>query len=129
MPLRGLNNQTVRMIAQTTLGGRSVRVRLESALGGGTVVFGASHIAIAGSTEHPLTFGGKESATLYAGATLVSDPVALDLAPLAHVSVSLYVPRRGRGADQPHLCVSYHHDFKGGRAGYDPRILLLAGRN
>ncbi len=91
-PLQSLNNQTVRMIAHTTLGGRSVRVRLESALGSGTVVFGTSHISVVGGTEHPLTFSGKNSATLYAGATLVSDPVALDLPPLAHVAVSLYVP-------------------------------------
>ena len=80
------------MIALTTLGGHSVRVRLESALGSGTIVFGASHIAIVGGTDHPLTFSGKDSATLYAGATLVSDPVALALPALAHVAVSLYVP-------------------------------------
>jgi lysophospholipase L1-like esterase len=80
------------MIARTTLGGRSLRVRLESALGSGTVVFGASHIAVVGGAEHSLTFSGKDSATLYAGATLVSDPVAVDLPPLAHVAVSLYVP-------------------------------------
>ncbi len=91
-PLERLNNQTVRMIARTTLGGRSLRVRLESALGSGTVVFGASHIAVVGGAEHSLTFSGKDSATLYAGATLVSDPVAVDLPPLAHVAVSLYVP-------------------------------------
>ena len=91
-PLQSLNQQTVRMIARTTLGGRSVRVRLESALGSGTVVFGASHISVVGGTEHPLTFSGKDSATLYAGATLVSDPVSLDLPPLAHVAVSLYMP-------------------------------------
>lgn len=91
-PLASLNNQTVRMIAHTTLGGRSVRVRLESALGSGTVVFGSATIGVAGSADHPLTFSGKPSATLYAGATLISDPVPLDLPPLAHVAVSLYVP-------------------------------------
>ena len=91
-PLESLNNQTVKMIARTSIGGKSVRVRLESALGGGTVMFGSASIGIIDGASHPLTFSGKPSATLYAGATLVSDPVALDLPPLAHVAVSVYVP-------------------------------------
>src|SRR3954462_15691688 len=33
-PLAGLNNQTVRMVVRTSIGGRSLRVRLTNALGG-----------------------------------------------------------------------------------------------
>jgi lysophospholipase L1-like esterase len=87
------------MMVRTSVGGRSVRVRLESALGSGTVTFGAAHIGlrskdstvVAGS-GHPITFSGKSGAILYAGGTLVSDPVSLELPALTDVAVSLYVP-------------------------------------
>ncbi len=95
-----LHNQTIRMIARTSIGGSNVRIWLSSALGSGTVVFGAAHIgiraeasAILPGTDRVLAaFGGKTSATLYAGQTLVSDPVSLALPPLAHVAVSVYIP-------------------------------------
>ena len=97
--LAAVNNQTVRMIARTSLGGQSVRIRLESALGSGTVNFGAAHIAlrskdsaIVPGLDRVLTFSGKPDAILYAGGTLVSDPVKLDIPALAEVAVSLYVP-------------------------------------
>ncbi|MDE3198527.1 MAG: SGNH/GDSL hydrolase family protein [Acidobacteriota bacterium] len=86
-PLESVNNQTIQMTVRTSIGGNRVRVRLESALGSGAVVFGSA--AIGGK---PLTFSGRPEATLYAGATLVSDPVDLKIAPLSHVDVTLYVP-------------------------------------
>lgn len=97
--LRTIDNQTVRMIARTSIGGRQVRVRLTSALGGAAVRLGAAHIAIrlrdseiVPASDRTLTFGGAPAATLYAGAVLVSDPVSLDLPPLTDVAVSLYFP-------------------------------------
>jgi lysophospholipase L1-like esterase len=97
--LPGLNNQTVRMIVRASLGGETVRVRLQHAFGAPSVAIGAAHIAIrdkdsaivAGS-DRALTFGGKPTATLYGGQTLVSDPVALAIKPLADLAVSLYLP-------------------------------------
>lgn len=90
-PLASVSNQTIHMTVRTSIGGNRARVRLESALGSGTVVFGSAAIG-----EHALTFGGKPGATLYAGATLVSDPVEIRIAPLSHVEVSLYVPGEAR---------------------------------
>jgi lysophospholipase L1-like esterase len=94
-----INNQTVRMIARVSLGGRSVRVRLSNAFGAGAVTIGAAHIAlrekdssIVAGSDRVLTFSGKPGATLYGGATLVSDAVNLTLAPLAEVAVSLFLP-------------------------------------
>jgi lysophospholipase L1-like esterase len=63
------------------------------------VAIGAAHIAIrdkdsaivAGS-DRALTFGGRPTATLYGGQTLVSDPVKLSIKPLADLAVSLYRP-------------------------------------
>jgi lysophospholipase L1-like esterase len=97
--LPGLNNQTVRMIVRASLGGETVRVRLQHAFGAPSVAIGAAHIAIrdkdsaiiAGS-DRALTFGGRPTATLYGGQTLVSDPVTLPIKPLADLAVSLYLP-------------------------------------
>ncbi len=98
-PLLSLNDQTVRMIARTSIGGSNVRIRLSNALGLGTVRIGGAHIglraegsAIVPGTDRVLTFSGKTMATLYAGETLVSDPVSLRLPPLSHVAAQSISP-------------------------------------
>ncbi len=97
--LPGISNQTVRMIVRSSLGGTRVRVRLFNALGSPAVPVGSAHVAvraagagIVAGSDRVLTFSGRPSATLYAGATLVSDPVALTVAPLTDLAVSLYLP-------------------------------------
>jgi lysophospholipase L1-like esterase len=87
------------MIVRTSIGGQRVRVRLFNALGASSVAIGAAHIAVrakdaavvAGS-DRVLTFSGRPTATLYAGQVLLSDPVTLDVRPLADLAVSLYLP-------------------------------------
>src|SRR5439155_14112486 len=37
--LASVNNQTIRMVARTSIGGHRVRIRLENALGAGSVTF------------------------------------------------------------------------------------------
>src|SRR3954468_8958497 len=44
--LPGLKDQTIRMVAHTTLGGSPVRIRLQNALGAQTVAIGSVHIAL-----------------------------------------------------------------------------------
>lgn len=97
--LPGLENQTVRMIVRASLGGARVRVRLFNALGGTTVTLGAAHIGLRGGgaavmpgSDRALTFSGQPAAKMYAGQTLVSDPVQLRVGPLADLAVSLYFP-------------------------------------
>jgi lysophospholipase L1-like esterase len=97
--LPGLNDQTVRMIARSSLAGQMVRVRLYNAVGNRSVRVGSVHVAIRANgsaivpaTDRALTFGGQSSFTMYAGQTLVSDPVRLDVAPLTDVAVSLHIP-------------------------------------
>jgi len=93
-----LADQTVRMIVRTSIGGRRVRVRLANAFGGTTVSIGAAHVArrdsgsavVAGS-DRPLLFGGKPTTLLYAGQSLISDPVDLEVPPLTDLAVSLYI--------------------------------------
>src|SRR6266478_7539824 len=93
------SNQTLRMNARTSIGGDRLRVRLSNAYGSRTLVVGAACIGrreaganIIEGSNRKLTFGGAESATIAAGAVLVSDPVAFDLPPLADIAVSIYLP-------------------------------------
>jgi lysophospholipase L1-like esterase len=87
------------MIARASIGGKTVRVRLSNALGAPSVAIGAAHIAIHAkgsaivpASDRALTFSGKPTATIYGGQVLVSDPVALDVAPLSDLAISLYLP-------------------------------------
>jgi lysophospholipase L1-like esterase len=93
-----ISNATVRMIARVTVPGDSVRVRLDNTFGTAPVVFGKATIglrvrgpAVAVGLVKPLTFGGKDAVTVGAGATAVSDPVALHVEALQDVAVSLFV--------------------------------------
>jgi len=94
------NNQTVRMITRTSIGGSRIRVQLSNALGNAPVVIGAVNVAIAGkeaailpASDRALTFGGRRSFSIPPGALVVSDPVDLDIPKLADLAVSLYFPK------------------------------------
>jgi lysophospholipase L1-like esterase len=98
-PLPTLRNQTVRMIARSSVGGQRVRVKLANMFNGNRVVIGAAHIAIrdkeaaiVASSDRALTFGGATTIRIPPGAVVVSDPVDLVIPPLTDVAVSLYVP-------------------------------------
>ncbi|KEH11544.1 lipase [Delftia sp. 670] len=94
-----LQDQTVRQVARISLGGPRLRIVLSNAYGGQPVTVGRATVAKplpAGAVEsgslQAVTFGGSAQATIAAGASLVSDPVALPLASLSQVAVSLYLP-------------------------------------
>jgi lysophospholipase L1-like esterase len=96
---RGFNNQTVRMIARTSIGGRRLRVRLSNAFGGTPVVVGTAHVAIRAKdsgivpdSDRSLSFNGKPGCTIAPGVVLLSDPVELNVAPVTELAVSLYFP-------------------------------------
>ena len=98
-PLPSFNNQTVRMVARASAGGRAVRIRLSNAFGASSVRIGAARIArarsgsvIDPSTSRQLTFSGRPEAVLYAGQVLVSDAIDLAVPPLADLAVSLFLP-------------------------------------
>jgi len=92
-------NQTVRMVVRTSVGGTRVRVQLSNALGRAALAVGAAHIAIrqrdatiVPGSDRPLTFGEQASFRIPPGALVVSDPVDLDVPELADLAVSLYLP-------------------------------------
>jgi lysophospholipase L1-like esterase len=91
--------QTLRLIVHTSAGGSQVRVRIANTYGDTPLVIGESHVAralagasIAPGTDRALRFGGRRSVTIAPHATVVSDPVALDVPALADLAVSLYLP-------------------------------------
>ena len=97
--LPGLHDQTIRMIARTSIGGRTMRIRLSQAFGAPAVVVGAAHVgirsaesAIVPGSDRTLTFSGNPTVTLYAGQMVVSDPVKLDVRPSSDLAISLYLP-------------------------------------
>lgn len=97
--LQTVNNQTVRMIARTSIGGKRARLKLSNAFAGSAVTIGAAHLAkrtqgsaIAPDSDRRLTFGGHASVRIAPGAVVISDPVTLDILPLSDLAVSLYLP-------------------------------------
>src|SRR5262249_7533076 len=94
-----LNNQTLRMILRTSIGGPPPRVKVSHACGGASGSVGAAHLArrgsdasIASGSDRPLTFAGKSAFTMTPGMVVLSDPVDLDVPPLTDLAVSLYFP-------------------------------------
>jgi len=92
-------NQTVRMVARTSIGGQRVRIKVENEFAAAPVTIGAAHIAlrgkdseIAAGTDRALTFDGKPGCILSPGVIRVSDPVELKVPALADLAVSLYFP-------------------------------------
>jgi lysophospholipase L1-like esterase len=92
-------NQTLRMNARVSIGGDRLRVRLSNAYGNLPLLVGTAYLGLrdAGSgvvsgSNKKLSFGGADSVTIAAGALAVSDPVSLDLSPLADVAISTYLP-------------------------------------
>lgn len=95
----GLNNHTIRMNPRVSLGGDTIRVRVSNAygarplaVGGGTVALRDKGPSIVPGSLRKLTFAGRDSATIAAGAVLVSDSVRLDMPPLADLAVSIHFP-------------------------------------
>ncbi len=100
-PLEGLalSNQTLRMIAHLSIGGRRLRVRLSNAYGARKLVVGSAHVAlrsegagIVPESDRTLTFNGAPSTAIAVGALVVSDPVELEVPPLGDLAVSVHLP-------------------------------------
>ncbi|MEU0602723.1 SGNH/GDSL hydrolase family protein [Streptomyces sp. NPDC006393] len=95
----GLTDRTVRNVVTTGAAGNRVRVRLSNSFGTSDLHVGHATVARQGAgaalqpgTLRELTFSGKKSVDVPAGAELFSDPVNLSVQELGHLSVSVYVP-------------------------------------
>ena len=92
------SNQTLRQIVHASIGGSRVRVVVTNAFGAAPLEISAAYIALrdkqaallAGSGQ-ALTFSGQTTATVPAGAVMVSDPAALKVPDFADVAVDLFI--------------------------------------
>ena len=99
------SNQTVRDIIYTSAGGSSLRVQLSNTFGSAPLQVGAVSVGVVlnGSqllpgTSRTVTFGGKTSVTIPAGAQEASDPVTFNVQPQTELAVSVYLPDATGGA-------------------------------
>ena len=124
-PLRSFTNQTVRMVANTSIGGRVVRVELSNTFGTGPLRIGGAHIAlrdhdsaIVPASDRKLTFSGLASAVIPPGAAMISDAVDLAVPAVGDLVVSVYLPGE-TGAPTQHATglhttyISADGDFSG----------------
>jgi lysophospholipase L1-like esterase len=119
------SNQTLRMIPRVSIGGSRLRLRISNASGTRPLAVGSAFVgrrrtgpALVPGSNRRLTFGGETSATIPAGALVVSDPVELEVAPVSDLAVSVHLPQdlptsvgiTGRYARQTHY-ISPPGDF------------------
>jgi lysophospholipase L1-like esterase len=127
----GFNNQTVRNIVYTSVGGSELRVRLSNTFGKTALRIGRVSVGVeltgaqlVRGTSHPVTFGGRTSVTVPAGAQVVSDTVALQVSPLEDLAVSVYLPvatgpaTYHAGAQQTNYVASGNHAGNVSAAAY-----------
>ena len=94
-----LEDQSLRMIVRSSIGGSTLRLQFANALGAQPTRLGAVRVAlhagggrITADSEHSVTFNGASEVVLRPGALVVSDPVALDVPPLTEIAVSIWLP-------------------------------------
>jgi lysophospholipase L1-like esterase len=92
-------DQTVRMVVRTSLGGRRARVTLSNVFGNAPLTIGSAHVAlrskesaITAGSDRTLMFNGKPSLTIAQGASMMSDPVDLEIPALGDLAISVYIP-------------------------------------
>src|SRR5580658_1220786 len=93
----GFNDQTIRDIVWTSVGGQAVRISLSNRFGRRPVTFGQVDIGLSAGgslvilgTNHRVTFAGKMSVTIPPGAAAVSDPVRMTVPAQTDLAVSMF---------------------------------------
>jgi lysophospholipase L1-like esterase len=93
------NNQTLRQVVHTSIGGSSVRVVLSNQFGTAPLTIGAASVAlrdkesaIQPATARTLTFSARPGFTIPAGAVAYSDPVTLPVPQMSDVAIDLFLP-------------------------------------
>ncbi len=96
-PPPGLSQATLRQTFKVSLGGRILRMHLSNRFGnapleirGAEIALPAGPDAIVRASRRRLTFHGRATITIPAGAAVVSDPVAFRVLPLSELTLTLY---------------------------------------
>jgi lysophospholipase L1-like esterase len=98
-PFPHFNNQTLRQIVHTSIGGTQARIELNNRFGTTPLTIAAASVAvrdkeaaIVPQSARPLTFSGRPTITIPSGAMVYSDPVDLNIPPLGDLAIDLYLP-------------------------------------
>lgn len=95
----GFEDQTIRMMTRTSVGGDGVRIRLANTFGDEPVVFERATVgireeqgsaAVKSGTLRELSWGGDQSISIPSGARVLSDSADLAVGPEQDLVVSLY---------------------------------------
>ena len=94
------NNQTIRMVVHTTIGGNSVRIRLSNqrsttplAVGAVDVAEQATMATAVAGTHHTVTFSHAKAVNIPTGAEVLSDPIAMTVGADRSLLVSVDLPQ------------------------------------
>lgn len=92
-------NQSLRLIVHTSVGGSKVRVKISNTYGGEPLAIGGAHIArravgaeIDPASDKRLTFGGQKSTRVAPRSMVVSDAVELEVPALSDLAISVFFP-------------------------------------
>jgi lysophospholipase L1-like esterase len=109
VPLPTFTNQTLRQIVHTSVGGDRVRVTLSNTFGTAPIDIGAASVAlrekesaVVERSVKRLAFSGNASITIPPGAVVLSDPVDLQVPPLADLVVDVHLPGEVPGQTAPY---------------------------
>ncbi|MCX4430686.1 SGNH/GDSL hydrolase family protein [Streptomyces mirabilis] len=93
------NDQTIRMVAHSTVDGDALRIHLSNLRG--TIPLSVAHVTIGAQADRatavarsllPVTFDHRRSVTVPTGGEVVSDPVAMHVKADQSVLISIYLP-------------------------------------
>jgi len=101
-PAGVLIDSTLRQTLHVSVGGRRMRVRFSNAFGDTALTITSAAVALprggaagvsalAPGSDRPLTFQGRTSVTVPAGAQVVSDVLGFELAPASNLTVTIYL--------------------------------------
>jgi lysophospholipase L1-like esterase len=100
-PLLKIEDQTVRERVRVSIGGDQICIRLSNEYGSLPLPIGSVTVAtpndaasVRPGSIRSVSFGGRTSITVPAGAPVLSDPLAFPVTSGAEISISLYFPKR-----------------------------------
>ena len=93
-------DQTLRQIVHTSIGGTEARVRISNLFGDAPLTIQDVHVALSSggsaittASDRPVTFQGKSSVVIPAGETVASDSISFPVPELGDVAISIYLPQ------------------------------------
>lgn len=97
-PEPGFHESTIRQVVHVSIGGKQIRVRFSNEFGTVPLTIASAHVAVSAGkgairveSDKALAFHGMSSATIPAGALIISDPLDFDLAPLSDLAITMHL--------------------------------------